>query len=247
MLATLPREVIWHDVECGGYAADLALYGRLASQAKRAPILDLGAGCGRVALALARAGHPVTAVDQAPELVAELERRAQAERLAIACELGDVRELDLLPARFGLILAPMQLVQLLEGPAGRLALLRRARAHLAPGGRAAVSIVEGRLSSGDAAAPLADVREEGGAVFSSLPISVAATAGEIVIRRERRIAWPGGEQSVQAHEQRLDVLDAATLSEEARQAGLATVGIERLAGGERHVDSTVILLEAADV
>ena len=49
--------VVWHDVECGRYDADLPLWRELAASARR-PVLDVGAGTGRVALDLARAGSP---------------------------------------------------------------------------------------------------------------------------------------------------------------------------------------------
>ena len=39
--------VLWHDLECGRYAQDLPLWRELASEA-RGPVLDLGAGSGRV-------------------------------------------------------------------------------------------------------------------------------------------------------------------------------------------------------
>ncbi len=47
--ATAER-AIWHDAECGAYAADLALWEELAAAAG-GPVLDLGCGTGRVALA----------------------------------------------------------------------------------------------------------------------------------------------------------------------------------------------------
>ena len=49
---------IWHDVECGAYGADLALWEELATAAG-GPVLDLGCGTGRVVLHLARRGHAV--------------------------------------------------------------------------------------------------------------------------------------------------------------------------------------------
>ena len=52
--------VIWHDLECGGYVEDLTLWQSLADE-QGDPVLDVGAGTGRVALALARRGHRVTA------------------------------------------------------------------------------------------------------------------------------------------------------------------------------------------
>ena len=44
---------IWHDLECGGYDVDLPLWRELARRARPGPVLDVGAGTGRVALDLA--------------------------------------------------------------------------------------------------------------------------------------------------------------------------------------------------
>ena len=46
---TASAHVVWHDVECGGYDADLTLWQELAREAG-GPVLDVGAGTGRVAL-----------------------------------------------------------------------------------------------------------------------------------------------------------------------------------------------------
>ena len=51
-------ERVWHEVECGGYAADLALWERAGRRAD-GPVLELGSGTGRVALHLARRGSEV--------------------------------------------------------------------------------------------------------------------------------------------------------------------------------------------
>jgi SAM-dependent methyltransferase len=61
--------VIWHDVECGSYTADLPVWRDLAERAG-GPVLELGAGTGRVALDLAGHGHQVTALDADAELLA---------------------------------------------------------------------------------------------------------------------------------------------------------------------------------
>ena len=78
----------WHDVECASYAADLELWRELAAAAAPAPVLDLGAGTGRVALDLAGRGHAVTAVDSDAELVAELARRARERGLRVDSHTG---------------------------------------------------------------------------------------------------------------------------------------------------------------
>ena len=67
------RAVIWHDLECGYYELDLPLWRELADGA-RGPVLDIGAGTGRVALDLARRGHEVVALDRDAELLAALRR-----------------------------------------------------------------------------------------------------------------------------------------------------------------------------
>ena len=123
--------VAWHDVECAAYAADLELWRELADAAT-GPVLDLGCGTGRVALDLADRGHSVTAVDADAELVAELARRARERGLRVDSLAGDARTLAL-SRRFGLALAAMQVVQLLGGRTGRIAMMARVVEHLAPG------------------------------------------------------------------------------------------------------------------
>ena len=133
--------VIWHDVECGAYDADLPLWRELAGAAP-GPVLEIGCGTGRVAMHLARCGHDVTAIDTDPALAAALEERARRRGLDIAVSVTDARALDV-DGPFGLIAAPMQVLQLLPGAGDRQALLAGAAERLATGGMVALSIVEG--------------------------------------------------------------------------------------------------------
>jgi len=86
--------VIWHDLECGAYAQDLPLWRTLAAE-RGDPILDVGAGTGRVAIDLARRGHRVTALDHDHALLSERGRRS-VERVGY-----DERELTMLESGEG--------------------------------------------------------------------------------------------------------------------------------------------------
>ena len=125
--------VAWHDAENGAYTADLALWKRLAA-ARPGGVVDLGSGTGRVALPLAEAGCAVVAVDADRALLDVLSERARERGLAVETACCDVRSLDL-GRTFPLIVAPMQLLHILGGAAGRRRALAAIGAHLAPGGR----------------------------------------------------------------------------------------------------------------
>jgi SAM-dependent methyltransferase len=234
--AARDASVIWHEVECGSYAADLPLWSELA----QGSILDLGCGTGRVAIHLARLGHPVKGLDIDPALVAAFGERAAT--LPARAAVGDARDFEL-DGEFGLILAPMQLIQLFDGPEERLRCLRCVAAHLSPGALAAFAIVESMPAPVDSASPLPDTREVDGWVYSSLPVDAWVEPSSIRARRLRQIVSPRGELEEALYEVALRNLDAATLEDEARAAGLRPAARHAIAAGDEHVGSTVVLLE----
>jgi len=231
--------VVWHDVECGGYEADLGLWEELADVAGGA-ILDLGCGTGRVTLHLARRGHQVVGLDADHALLAALEERAAG--LPVGVELGDARGFDL-EGEFGLVLAPMQLLQLFGGASERVECLRCVAAHLRPGGRSALAIVERMPAPEAGIAPLPDVREVDGWVYSSLPIDTRVDDGAVLVRRLRQVVSPDGELSDEIDEIRLRSLSADALEREATEAGLTPTGRCEIPATEAHVGSTVVLLD----
>jgi SAM-dependent methyltransferase len=242
------RAVVWHDVECSSYAADLPLWEEIAERAAD-PILELGCGAGRVALHLARLGHEVVGVDTEPALVAALNSRADEEGLAARAIAADAAGFDL-KRRFGLALAPMQVVQILGGERRRRAMLARVGTHLGPGGRLAVALVEpGHLPESDWTAddngspPLPDVRELDGWVFSSLPIALRADGARLSLERLRQAVSPQGELSEEVDITALDPLSPEQLGSEARDAGLRPAGTRDVVPTDWHVGSTVVILE----
>lgn len=231
--------VVWHEVECGAYTADLVLWEELAEEAQGA-ILDLGCGTGRVALHLARRGHAVKGLDIDPELVAAFAQRA--EGLPATATVGDAMDFDL-GAELGLVLAPMQLLQLLEGRQARLRCLRCVAGHLSGGGLAAFAIVESMPEPVDAPPPLPDTREVEGWVYSSLPIDARVDSHSIRVRRLRQTVSPQGELDEELYEVELRTLDAGTLDSEASQAGLRAAAKHHIPPTEDHVGSTVVILQ----
>jgi SAM-dependent methyltransferase len=228
---------IWHDAECGAYSADLVLWEELAGEAGGA-VLDLGCGTGRVALHLARRDHTVVGLDSDPDLIATLTARAQG--LPLQPVLADARAFEL-DTDIALALAPMQLVQLLPNRADRLECLGCVAAHLLPGGRVALAIVEGLPRESEGPPPLPDVREVDGWVYSSLPVDAVDVGEEIVIRRLRQTVSPAGELHEEDNEIRIRTLAAAELEEEGMECGLVPLARRRIPPTDLHVGSTVVV------
>jgi SAM-dependent methyltransferase len=243
MIAAAARAVIWHDVECGAYAADLNTWSELAREGA-GPVLELGAGTGRVALRLAAEGAAITALDRDRVLLNALARRAAERGLDVATVRADARDFAL-DTRFALICAPMQLAHLL-GAGGRRSMLRSVAAHLRPGGRAAFALLaDPSAAPFEAPSPLPDVVERDGWVYSSQPLEVVAVAGGYEVRRLRQVVSPSGELDSEHDTVRLEELSPEALAAEAREVGFAEVERLDVPATADHVGSFVTVLEAS--
>lgn len=259
-----PTPVLWHDLECGTYAADLPLWRELAAKENRPAgrILDVGAGTGRVALDLARAGHEVVALDRDEVLLGALRERAQREGLRVETVAGDARCFAL-NRGFALVLAPMQTVQLLGGPQGVEGFVRCAAAHLPPGGLLAAALAEAvpftervpepsracdggpRGCSVELELPPPDMLETGGWLYASQPVAVRhAPEGGTWLERRRQAVAPDGARTVELDRILLDTVSPAALTAAGARAGLRPLPALTVANTEDHVGSDVVLLEA---
>jgi len=229
-------EVMWHDLECAGYVEDLPLWRELAGDG---PVLDLGCGTGRVALDLAARGVPVVGLDVDEVLLDELRRRAGD--LPVETVRADARDFDL-GRRFGVVLAPMQTVQLLGGAQGRTRFLRCARAHLEPGGLCAIAIADEIETFDDIEAVLPDVHEDGGTVYFSQPVSIRDQGDRFEIEFVREVVDPHGGRSSGRNVIHLDRLDADRLEAEAE--GFTVLERRTVPQTDAYVGSTVVMLRA---
>jgi SAM-dependent methyltransferase len=239
----MASEVIWHDLECGAYRADLPLWRALAHE-HPGPILEVGAGTGRVSLDLARLGYEVTALDRDADLLGELAARAGGAKLETV--LADARSFTL-ERRFALCLVPMQVIQLLGAVAGRAEFLRCARACLKPGGVLATALTEeiaAYEAVAGAPAPLPDMRELDGVVYASRPMAVRAQRESFVIERRREIVAADGARQVEENRIALARVTAAELEGEGRAAGFRLLPRARIAPTAEYVGSTVVMLSA---
>jgi SAM-dependent methyltransferase len=245
--------IVWHDLECGGYRADLRLWRRLAGKAARperpCDVLDLGCGTGRIALDLAGRGHRVTGVDSDPRLVAELRARAAAKNLTAGAIVADVRDFAL-GRRFDLVLAAMQLLQLLPTRAERIATLRNVRAHLQPRGLFAAALIDltGEVTGDEYTPPVPDMCEAEGWVWSSQPTAIRLVdeGSALALDRHRRAVSPRGEMAEGHDSVRLELFSTDELEEELREAGIAPGRRLAIEATEDHVGSVVVTGEAHD-
>ena len=233
-------DVLWHDIECGGYDLDLPLWRELAAS-EGAPVLDVGAGTGRVALDLARRGHEVVALDRDAALLDALRERGAG--LPVSTVVADARDFAL-DRSFALVIAPMQTIQLLGGPGGRGRFLRCARAHLAGGGLLAVALADA-LEAFDADhdhPPVPDLREVDGVVYASRPVAVRDLGDRAAIERVREVVARDGTRTVSDDVIELDRVDADELAAEAAAFGLRAQAPRRIPPTIEYVGSTVAML-----
>jgi SAM-dependent methyltransferase len=235
-------DALWHDLECGEYREDLPLWRSLAARAG-GPVLDVGAGTGRVSLDLASGGVEVVALDAEAALLAALAHRAGG--LPVEIELADARSFEI-ARRFSLVLVPMQTLQLLGGPHGRAAFLRRALAHLEPAGLLAAAVADPLDCFDDVHAlpPPPAARWVADVCYSSQLLAVTEDGGRAAIHRRREILEPSGCRSGEDVVIHLDRLSAADVAAEAAALGFVVEPSRQVPETDAFLGSAVAMLRA---
>jgi SAM-dependent methyltransferase len=102
---------------------DVGLWLSYAGRTDR-PVLEVGTGTGRIALALARAGHEVTGIDPSAAMLAVARAKAEADALDVTFVEARVEELALERDHYGLAIVPADVLLYCEYGELQLALLR---------------------------------------------------------------------------------------------------------------------------
>jgi SAM-dependent methyltransferase len=235
-------EAVWHDLECGDYVEDLALWRELADEAGD-EVLDVGAGTGRVTLDLAAQGVSVAALDADHALLDALSCRAAG--LPVSTHVADARRFRL-GRRFPLIIVPMQTLQLFGGAAGRASLARAALAHLQSDGVLACALADAMdcFDEDHDAPPPAAAWEILGVRYSSQLVAVTEEPDQAVIHHVRTIAGPEGERERYEVLTRVDRVSPAVVLEEARSCGYRAEPLRSVPESEQFLGSTVVVLRA---
>ncbi|MFK7600627.1 class I SAM-dependent methyltransferase [Deinococcus sp. SM5_A1] len=119
------------------YRDDLHFYAGVAERAA-GPVLEVGAGTGRVTAYLARRGVDVTGLEPSARMIARAQERA-AGRQALKLVQGNMQTFQL-EQKFSLIIAPFNALMHLYTPNEQLGALQNLHAHLEPGGQFAFDL-----------------------------------------------------------------------------------------------------------
>lgn len=232
---------VWQEVESGSYRIDLPEWERLADGTD-SPVLDLGCGTGRVARHLAEAGHTVVGVERDPGIAADYERLSPGPRATVV--VADALHLAAdppPPGKFGLVVAPQQLVQTVGGAELRHLLIDGIAALLEPGAVAAFAFTPDLPQRSTELDLLPDLREISGWVYSSQPVSIEATADRVEVTRVRKRVSPAGELQETTVVIAFDRLEAEQLERELDEAGLSPREVIPLPATAEHVASLILV------
>lgn len=124
------------------FRGDVEWYRRKAREAG-GPVLELGAGTGRVTIPIAEDGVSICALDADAGMLAQLRRKiaslpVDVQRRITVAE-GDMRDFQL-GTRFALVIVPFRAFVHNLTDDDRLSCLRHIHAHLPPGGRLALNV-----------------------------------------------------------------------------------------------------------
>lgn len=126
------------------YRDDIAFYARLAERVGANRVLELGAGTGRVTVALARRGLHMTGLEWSANMLERGRQHAEREGVPVEWLAGDMREFNL-GRTWPLVIAPFNALMHLYTLEDQDRTLEHVRRHLEPGGVFAFDLYQPRF------------------------------------------------------------------------------------------------------
>jgi hypothetical protein len=196
-----------------------------------------------VTLDLASGGLAVVALDIVAALLAALAHRAAGLPVETVC--ADARRFEI-ARRFSLVLVPMQTLQLLGGPHGRAAFLRRALTHMEPGGLLAAAVADPTDCFDDVHVlpPPAAHRWVADVCYRSQLLAVVEEGGRAAIHQRREILGPRECRQGENVVIHVDRLSASDVAAEAAALGFVVEPSRQVPETERYLGSAVAMLRA---
>jgi SAM-dependent methyltransferase len=225
----------YYDLDFRDVHYDAELYQQLAIEGG-GPVLELGAGSGRLAVPLALAGHVVLGIDNDDAMLERGRRywdevRGEVDASRLTLEAGDLFDFRT-DVRFGLALIAVNTFLIAEDDQARLGILTTMRESLRPGGIAAVEVVTpdaAELDRFDGRRQHEWLRvdpETGEQVSKSISAVYDEADGSVLLTQLYEWTAPnGGQLSRITHQDHIHLVSAERLGELAREAGFTAVDL----------------------
>ena len=115
----------FYDIIHDSLVEDIGLWQSLAGRTDK-PVLEIGAGTGRITVALALAGYSVVGIDASPAMLGRARQRAESAGIDISFIEGRLPDLVLEAAHYGLAIFPLDVFLYCEDAEEQLVSLRLA-------------------------------------------------------------------------------------------------------------------------
>lgn len=189
-------EAEWQRLELGDFSDDIATWISIA-RGFSGPVLELGAGAGRVTFPLIEAGCSVIALEPRQGLARYLDSHARSRDISLRVERSPMESVEQFEPSPGLVIAPMQVVQYLA-PGDLWRALARLCRLWDPPPSVAISFLQDDLVMEGVSIPdeVPVMRERDQWVYASRIVRVECDQSRVVLERIRETVDPQGQVSV---------------------------------------------------
>jgi len=177
--------------------ADIIFWQHLAEESTPGPLLELGCGTGRLMIPLARQGHEVVGLDLAPHMLARCRAKLEAEsseiRERVTAQQADMTSFEL-NRQFAMVYCPFGSFHHLRTVEQQLSCLEHARAHMKPGARLVLDLINPDPAPTSAHAHASDPGDDPLVLDSSTVGTVGWTNGRRVSSSARVVSTERSQQ-----------------------------------------------------